>query len=44
MPVFGRLFDGEQYQEAFLLAALCPILGYLLWWWMNRSAPVPSGA
>jgi ACS family hexuronate transporter-like MFS transporter len=35
MPLFGKLFDMHQYNLAFGLAALCPVLGYLLW----RSLP-----
>jgi hypothetical protein len=31
MPLFGRLFDLRQYNLAFGLAALCPVLGYLCW-------------
>lgn len=31
MPRFGALFDAKLYGEAFLIAALCPVLGYLLW-------------
>ena len=31
MPLFGRLFDFNQYNLAFGLAALCPVAGYLCW-------------
>ena len=31
MPVAGRLFDGGRYDTAFLVAALVPVAGYLLW-------------
>src|SRR4051812_23192342 len=31
MPVFGRLFDQQRYELAFLIAALCPVLGFGLW-------------
>lgn len=32
MPYFGRLFDRHDYGGAFLLAALFPVVGTLLWW------------
>jgi ACS family hexuronate transporter-like MFS transporter len=32
MPVAGRLFDLHWYNVAFALAALCPVIGYLVWW------------
>lgn len=38
MPVFGRLFDLEQFQTAFLLASLAPLAGYLVWNGLNRVA------
>ncbi len=31
MPFFGRMFDQERYQVAFTLAAILPIVGYLIW-------------
>lgn len=31
MPIFGRLFDARAHAQAFLLAALLPGAGYLLW-------------
>jgi ACS family hexuronate transporter-like MFS transporter len=31
MPIFGRMFDHEQYAMAFQLAALFPVAGYALW-------------
>jgi ACS family hexuronate transporter-like MFS transporter len=31
MPTFGRLFDAERYDAAFLLASVFPVLGYLGW-------------
>jgi MFS transporter, ACS family, hexuronate transporter len=31
MPRFGWLFDHQLYQEAFLIAALCPVAGYVAW-------------
>jgi ACS family hexuronate transporter-like MFS transporter len=31
MPLFGRLFDLHQYNLAFGLASVCPVLGYLCW-------------
>ncbi|HSB14340.1 MAG TPA: MFS transporter [Bryobacteraceae bacterium] len=41
MPVFGRLFDLQRYDLAFLLAAACPVLGYLIWLWINRDIVKP---
>lgn len=32
MPLFGRLFDQHHYQQAFLIAALFPIAGFLGWY------------
>ena len=37
MPVFGRLFDMQRFDLAFLLAAACPVLGYLIWTAINRG-------
>ena len=31
MPLFGKLFDLRDYNLAFTLAALCPVVGYLCW-------------
>jgi len=31
MPVVGKLFDLRWYNGAFALAALCPVVGYLVW-------------
>ncbi len=38
MPLFGRLFDLHQYDLAFGLAALCPVLGYLSWRMLDTGA------
>jgi ACS family hexuronate transporter-like MFS transporter len=37
MPWFGRLFDQQRYDTAFLLAALCPVAGYTIWSAFNRN-------
>lgn len=37
MPVFGRMFDGHHYGAAFLIAALFPVFGYTIWWYINRE-------
>lgn len=37
MPRFGALFDARLYGEAFLVAALCPALGYVLWLVLARK-------
>jgi hypothetical protein len=39
MPQFGRLFDAHAYGTAFVLAALCPALGYLC---LQRLATIPK--
>ncbi len=31
MPNFGRLFDQRNFQTAFAIAALVPVIGYLFW-------------
>lgn len=36
MPWFGRLFDRHDYAAGFLLAAVFPLAGTLLWWLLNR--------
>lgn len=38
MPYFGRLFDRQEYSTAFLLAALFPVAGTLLWWLLHASS------
>ncbi len=35
MPRIGRLFDGKDYATAFWLTALCPVLGYAVWYVLN---------
>jgi ACS family hexuronate transporter-like MFS transporter len=37
MPLFGRLFDARGYGWAFLAASLAPVLGYAIWWAVNRD-------
>ncbi|MGE5568709.1 MAG: MFS transporter [Rhodospirillales bacterium] len=39
MPVFGRLFDLHRSAAAFVLAALCPVLGYAAWLALSRALP-----
>lgn len=31
MPYFGRLFDARDFQTAFTIAAIVPVIGYLIW-------------
>jgi ACS family hexuronate transporter-like MFS transporter len=38
MPLFGRLFDRQQYDVAFLLATGFPVAGFVLWWALSRQA------
>ena len=35
-PVTGRLFDQHQYQLAFLIPAVVPVLGFAIFSWLNR--------
>lgn len=42
MPVFGRLFDFRRWDAAFVLAAALPVLGYLIWFWINRGILNPE--
>jgi ACS family hexuronate transporter-like MFS transporter len=36
MPVFGRLFDAQRYDTAFLIAACFPIAGFTMWIVLSR--------
>jgi ACS family hexuronate transporter-like MFS transporter len=36
MPGIGRLFDQHRYETAFVISALLPVPGLLLWLWVNR--------
>lgn len=38
MPYFGRLFDHQQYAQAFLIAAIFPPLAVALWAGLSRTA------
>lgn len=38
MPRIGRLFDGRDYATAFWVSALCPVLGYALWFALSHGA------
>jgi ACS family hexuronate transporter-like MFS transporter len=38
MPFFGRLFDQRRFDEAFLIAAAVPMVGYVGWLWLSRGA------
>jgi ACS family hexuronate transporter-like MFS transporter len=40
MPVFGRLFDRQRFDIAFLIAALFPVAGYFGWLWLSSRRPV----
>jgi ACS family hexuronate transporter-like MFS transporter len=39
MPVFGRLFDRQRFDIAFLIAALFPVAGYFGWLWLSSRQP-----
>ena len=36
MPIFGRFLDLKQYDAAFALAAACPVVGFLVWYVVDR--------
>ncbi len=38
-PIFGRLFDQQNYSTAFLIAAVFPVIGYVLFALTNRVTP-----
>lgn len=42
MPWFGRMFDQQRFAEAFTVAALFPIVGFLLWFSLGRTPSVPG--
>jgi ACS family hexuronate transporter-like MFS transporter len=35
LPLLGRLFDAKHYSEAFIVAAMAPVVGTMLWWWLT---------
>jgi ACS family hexuronate transporter-like MFS transporter len=35
LPLLGHLFDAKHYSDAFILAAMAPVVGTLLWWWLT---------
>jgi ACS family hexuronate transporter-like MFS transporter len=37
MPMFGRMFDQALYARSFLFAALIPVIGYTIWFYINRE-------
>jgi ACS family hexuronate transporter-like MFS transporter len=44
MPVFGRLFDQQRYELAFLIAALFPVAGYVLWTGLTTRSAKGGGS
>ena len=36
LPVWGRWFDQKWYSAVFVTAALMPVIGTLLWFWLSR--------
>ena len=42
MPYFGRLFDQQRYDTAFVLATCFPVVGFAAWWALSRE-PRKSG-
>jgi ACS family hexuronate transporter-like MFS transporter len=43
MPLFGRMFDLHRINEAFVLAALFPVVGFAAWLWGNAGPPPDAG-
>ena len=41
LPLMGRLFDLQRYQEAFLIVGLVPAAGTLIWWILTLNAADP---
>ena len=39
MPLFGRLFDRGEYATMFVIAALCPMVGFAIWAGLNPVRP-----
>ena len=37
MPVFGRLFDQQRFELAFLIASLFPVAGFILWAGLTKT-------
>ncbi|MBY0507251.1 MAG: MFS transporter [Bryobacteraceae bacterium] len=37
LPICGRLFDRQDYANAFLLITALPVTGYALWRWLGRA-------
>jgi ACS family hexuronate transporter-like MFS transporter len=44
MPVFGKLFDVQQYHAAFALAAAFPVAGFAIWWLLSARSSVATAA
>ncbi len=44
MPIFGRLLDRADYTAAYGIAALCPLLGALIWRALGWRADPPARA
>ena len=43
MPFFGRLFDQHRYDTAFAVAACAPLVGFVLWWSLNKLCDSGQG-
>ena len=35
LPLLGHMFDAKHYSEAFMLTAMAPVVGTMLWWWLT---------
>jgi ACS family hexuronate transporter-like MFS transporter len=44
MPVFGHLFDRGEFRSAFMLAAVCPAVGWLIWLASSRMRDPPRAS
>jgi len=43
MPFFGRMFDQERFHVAFIVAAIIPVAGCVVWLAINRRAAAGTG-
>ena len=44
MPYCGKLFDAQRWDAAFWICTGVPVLGFLIWNWLNRNASVAETA
>jgi ACS family hexuronate transporter-like MFS transporter len=44
MPFFGTMFDQSRYATAFAAAAGAPLVGFAVWWVLNRAGTVVTAS